>query len=133
VGSPPRGCSVYTAPFTISAQGRTYVYYWSQDKAGNVSFTSSEPYQWVSIDETAPSTTAALAGTKSSDSGWYVGPVSVTLSATDPGTSPSGVQTTYYAIDTPACTPAATATCHTYSGAVSVTAGGAHTFTYTEQ
>jgi len=42
-------CTVYTGPFTISALGQTYVYYWTQDNAGN---TSAEPYQWISIGGT---------------------------------------------------------------------------------
>jgi probable HAF family extracellular repeat protein len=45
-------------------------------------------------DTTPPTTTAALAGPAGSH-GWYVGPVTVTLSATDPDDPPSGLVITY--------------------------------------
>jgi hypothetical protein len=86
-------CSVYSSPFTISTPGQTYVYYWTQDNAGNV---STEPYQWISIDETAPVTTGSLSGTVYSGS-TYKTAVQVTLSASDTGGS--GVANTYYQLD----------------------------------
>jgi hypothetical protein len=85
-------CSIYTAPFIISVQGQHYIYYFTEDKAGNF---STETYEWVSLDLTAPTTTATLSGTLSS--GKYYSPVSVTLNATDTGGS--GVQHTYYQIN----------------------------------
>jgi len=107
-------CSVYTGPFTISAPGQHYVYYFTEDNAGNY---SSEPYEWVNIDETAPVTTATLSGTLHGSV--YGTAVGVTLSHTD---NLSGVQSTHYQIDGGAFT--------TYSAPFSVTALGAHTVKY---
>ena len=86
-------CTVYTGPFTFSTVGVNYIYYWTIDKAGNVSNAS---YQWISIDETAPATTSSLSGTVYSGSTYQTG-VQVTLNASD--SSGSGVQHTYYEID----------------------------------
>jgi hypothetical protein len=85
-------CSVYTGPFTISGQQQSYIYYFTEDKAGNF---SNETYEWVSIDLTAPTTTATLSGTLVS--GKYYSPVSVKLNAADTGGS--GVQYTYYQVN----------------------------------
>jgi len=114
------GCTVYSGPFTISAPGQTYIYYFTEDKAGNYSFSGSEPYIWVSIDEAPPVTTASLSGTVYSGS-IYETAVGVTLSATDTGGS--GVAATYYTVDGGAQT--------TYSGsAFTVSSLGAHTVKY---
>ncbi|MDR3773165.1 MAG: protease pro-enzyme activation domain-containing protein, partial [Terracidiphilus sp.] len=85
-------CYLYTGPFTISAQGQHYIYYWTEDNAGNV---SAEPYEWVSLDLTAPSTTSTLSGNLVG--GAYYSNVQVALHATDTGGS--GVKTTYYSLD----------------------------------
>jgi hypothetical protein len=62
------------------------------DQAGNsASFTSPE----VSIDRTAPQTSAALSGASGSN-GWLRGAASVALSASD---ALSGVASTKYSID----------------------------------
>ncbi len=103
-------CSVYTGPFTMSAQAVSYIYYFTEDNAGNF---SPEPYEYVDIDETAPVTTAALSGTLNGSV--YNSAVQVTLSATD---NLSGVQFTYYQLDGGSST--------TYSGAFNVTALGSH-------
>jgi Pro-kumamolisin, activation domain len=84
-------CQVYTRPFTVSAQGQSYVYYWTQDNAGNV---SSEPYQWISIDETPPLTTASVIQEPRAPLA-KSRPLTVTLNATD---QYSGVSATYYII-----------------------------------
>jgi len=107
-------CSTYGSPFTITAQGAHYIYYFTEDRARNF---STESVEWVYIDTTAPVTTASLSGTLTS--GTYYSAVQVTLSATD---SLSGVATTYYTIDGGAQT--------TYSGAFSVSALGSHTVKY---
>jgi Pro-kumamolisin, activation domain/Bacterial Ig-like domain (group 3) len=108
-------CSVYGSPFTISAQGQNYVYIFTADKAGNF---SPEPYIWVSIDTTAPTTTAALSGTLTGGS-TYSTPVTVTLNATD---ALSGIASTSYQVDGGAT--------QTYSGAFAVSTTGAHTIKF---
>ena len=109
-------CSVYTAPFTISAQGAHTVEYWTQDVAGNTSTQASEP---VKIDLTPPATTASLSGTLSH--GNYYSNVQVALTASD---TLSGVQSTLYEVDG-AATPS------TYTGsAFSVTGVASHSVKY---
>ena len=79
-------------------------------------------------DGIAPTTTA----TKSPPTnvlGWNSGAATVTLSAVDDQYG-VGVATTYYAIDNPACTPLALATCVSYSDPIVVSALGVHTLTY---
>ena len=85
-------CSVYSGPFTLSGQRQSYIYYFTEDNAGNF---STESYIWVSIDLTAPVATASLSGT--TISGGYKTPVQVTLSATDIGGS--GVAKIYYSLN----------------------------------
>ncbi|MFZ0392278.1 MAG: protease pro-enzyme activation domain-containing protein [Terracidiphilus sp.] len=109
-------CNVYTGPFTVSTQGQNYIYYFTEDNAGNY---STEPYQWISIDETLPVTTSSLSGTIYSGS-TYETAVQVTLSATDSG--PSGVKATYYELDGGTQT--------TYSGAFTVSTLGSHSVKY---
>jgi hypothetical protein len=108
-------CSVYSGPFTISAQGHSYIYYFTEDKAGNF---STEPYIWVSIDTTVPVTKATLSGTISSGS-TYKSAVQVTLSATAGG---SGVRNIYYTLDGGAQT--------SYTAPFTVSALGGHTVKY---
>jgi Pro-kumamolisin, activation domain/Bacterial Ig-like domain (group 3) len=109
-------CSVYTGPFTISAQGQTYIYYFTEDNAGNY---SSEPYIWVSIDTAVPVTTASLGGTINSGT-TYKTAVQVTLSATTTGGS--GIAHTYYELDGGAQT--------TYGSPFTVSTLGSHTVKY---
>lgn len=109
-------CSVYSRPFTISGQQQSYIYYFTEDNAGNF---STESYIWVSIDLTAPVATASLSGT--TVTGGYKTPVAVTLSATDTGGS--GVSKIYYSLN-----GGATAT---YSGAAfTVSTLGSNTVKY---
>ncbi len=109
-------CSVYSGPFTIATQGQTYIYYWTQDKAGNV---SAETYQWVSIDTSTPVTTAILSGTVYSGS-TYESVVGVTLNASETGGS--GIAAIYYTLDGGAET--------TYGGPFNVSVLGTHTLKY---
>jgi Pro-kumamolisin, activation domain/Bacterial Ig-like domain (group 3) len=109
-------CSVYTAPFTVSLAAQSYIYMFTEDNAGNF---STEPYIWVSIDETAPVTTAALTGT-TAPSGSYKNTVQVTLSATDTGGS--GVAKTLYQLNGGSWI--------LYSGAFNVTQIGANTVNF---
>jgi hypothetical protein len=107
-------CSVYTGPITISAQGYNYIWYFTEDYAGNF---STETYEYVDIDTTPPVTTATLGGTQAS--GKYVSDVQVTLTATD---NLSGVAHTYYTLDGGSQL--------TYSAPFTVTAVGSHTLKF---
>jgi hypothetical protein len=109
-------CTVYTGPFTISGQQQSYIYYFTEDNAGNF---SGETYEWVSIDLTAPTTTASLSGTIYSGS-VYKTAVNVTLNASDTGGS--GPKSTYYQLDGGSIV--------TYAGAFSVSALGSHSVKY---
>jgi len=109
-------CTLYTGPFTVSGQQQSYIYYFTEDYAGNF---STEPYIWVSIDETAPTTTATPSGDL--QGGSYYSKVSITLSAADTGGS--GLAATYYTLDGGAQI--------TYAGsAVVVSAVGNHSLKY---
>jgi len=107
-------CKVYTGPFVFSNTGVHYIYYFTEDVAGNF---SSEPYEYVDIDETAPVTSSSLAGTLHGTQ--YDSAVTVTLSATD---DLSGVQATYYQLDGGTNT--------VYTAPLVVTGLGNHTVTY---
>ncbi|MGA2170762.1 MAG: protease pro-enzyme activation domain-containing protein, partial [Terracidiphilus sp.] len=108
-------CTIYTGPFTVSGQQQSYIYYFTEDNAGNF---STEPYIWVSIDLTPPVTTATLTGTKVGAD--YDPSATVTLSATDTGGS--GVANTYYQLDGGATI--------TYSAPFTVSTGGSHSVKY---
>ncbi|MBI3971114.1 MAG: fibronectin type III domain-containing protein [Chloroflexi bacterium] len=97
---------------TIAASGT--------DVAGNASTGGSTT---ITVDRTAPSTSASLSGTAGTN-GWYTSAVTTTLSATDATT---GVATTYYAVDNSGCTSAALGNCSIYSSAFSVSTDGNHT------
>jgi hypothetical protein len=84
------------------------------DKAGNASTTA---VPGIKIDTTPPVTQATVPDPL--PTGWYAGPVTVTLDATD---NLSGASQTYYQVDDGAT--------HTYSGPFSHTLGGTHTITY---
>lgn len=90
-------------------------WYWRvrvQDPYGAWSAWSTESF---GLDLTPPSTTASLAGTGGAG-GWYTGPVTITLAATD---AMSGVSVTQYRIDGGAW--------QTYSVPFRVALDGAHT------
>jgi len=106
------GCSVYNGPVTVTAQGQTAFYYFTEDNAGN---WSTWWYQGISIDTTKPITTSSLAGNLSS--GIYYSVVTVTLNWTTTGGS--GVANTYYTLDGGTQT--------TYSAPFNVSAAGSHT------
>lgn len=82
----------YSGPFTISGDGTHTFTFWSVDTSGD---TESAHSQTVEIDSTEPVTTASLAGTLGND-GWYITPVTVTLSAQD---ATSGVAETLYRLN----------------------------------
>ncbi len=86
----------YVVPFTISQNGSHLVVFYSSDLAGN----AEAPQQLaVRIDQTPPTTTAAVSGTMGTN-GWYKAgtPVVLTLSATD-NANGSGVASTTYAVN----------------------------------
>jgi hypothetical protein len=76
----------------IGTEGTHTITYWSADVAGNV---EQQHNVSVKIDKTAPTTTGTPSPTVPA-SGWYTGPVSVTLAASD---TASGVASTWYTID----------------------------------
>lgn len=78
----------YSGAFTISSDGIHTLSYWSVDSAGD---TETAHSQTVQIDSTPPVTTAILSG-KQGNGGWYIGPVTVSLSAQD---ATSGVAKTF--------------------------------------
>ncbi|MDZ4065196.1 MAG: 6-bladed beta-propeller, partial [Coriobacteriia bacterium] len=90
-GSPP--VTMYTAPFTVTAEGITPVKYYSVDSRGNTELTNT---RGLKIDKTPPTTTS-----DAQDS--YIGTATVTISTTDhwAGGPPdvSGVQRIQYKLD----------------------------------
>ena len=92
-------CKTYGGPFAVSSAGTSTGGILTEDNAGNFSTLNAIT---VRIDETAPVTTSALAGTIS-NTGAITGPVystavTITLTATDnPGGS--GVASTVYSIN----------------------------------
>ncbi len=81
------GGTPYTGPRTYSAQGLTTFTYYSVDGAGNTETIKTASF-W--IDSVSPSASQSVAGTVGL-AGWYVGPVQLTLSASD---ATSGVWST---------------------------------------
>jgi hypothetical protein len=70
----------YSAPFTVSGDGRHQVVYRSVDRAGN---TESPKTIDVNIDGTPPGTVAALDPERPAPSGWYDRPVQMSLAGRD--------------------------------------------------
>jgi hypothetical protein len=107
----------YTAgqSIAISRDGTHTLTFQSKDPAGA---TESPSTLTVKIDTTPPVTTAALAG-PTGVGGVYIGPVTVTLKATD---STSGVAATYYVLDGAAQ--------QAYSGSLTVSAFATHNLSF---
>jgi uncharacterized repeat protein (TIGR03803 family) len=102
----------YSSPFTVSNNANHTVTYWAVDVAGNI-----ESAHTISI--VLPlKTTASLSGW-TGNNGWYRGPVTVTLTATDGGGTVTG---TYYTVDGGAQ--------QAYTGAFTVSGDAVHTITY---
>jgi hypothetical protein len=110
-------CNLYSGPFAFSTEGIHYIYYVTEDYAGNF---SAEPYEYVYIDKHAPVTTPAYSGTLYSGS-TYKSPVQITLNASD-GSIGSGVYKTWYSLDG--------ATVLHYVSPFTVTAVGSHSLKY---
>ncbi len=104
------------ADSTISGEGNNLSASASvSDKAGN---TSNVTVSGIKIDRTAPSTQASVSP-DAPLTGWYTGPVQVTLNAVD---SLSGVDKTFYSVDD---SPA-----QQYSDTFTFGQGGKHTLTF---
>lgn len=73
----------YGSPFAVSGNGSHLVEYGSTDVAGNAEATRSASIQIGAVASAPPTSSATLSGTLGGGS-WYVSPVDVTLSATDP-------------------------------------------------
>ncbi|MFX0021273.1 MAG: OmpL47-type beta-barrel domain-containing protein [Candidatus Hermodarchaeota archaeon] len=94
VPTPP---TIYTGPFTITAEGYRRIRVWVNDTAGKVYDMSIN----VKIDKTPPITEATLSGNLG-ENGWYISDVTVTLVATDDFSGVnfvSGVNFTEYSYD----------------------------------
>jgi hypothetical protein len=100
-GSDPTTASpTYTAPFTVSTTST--VKYRAWDNAGNVEPTKS---QTIQVDTEAPtSSIACQAGVCST--GWYAGPVSLSLAATDTESGVAAIRYTTDGSDPTAASPA---------------------------
>jgi hypothetical protein len=84
----------YTSAITFDKEGKNTVSYRSTDNAGNIETVKTVN---VNLDLTAPVTTAAVSpAAPEGQNGWYVHPVTVTLSAND---NLSGVAKTEYSLD----------------------------------
>ncbi len=108
-------CTVYSGPVTVTTPGEHYVFYFTVDKAGN---PSSEPYTWLYIDATTPTTGLTL-NASGPVNGWYTSPMSVTFNATD--TNGPGVATTWWNDNNGNCVPILaqlTTYCQTYGGSI---------------
>ena len=88
--------TTYTAAFAVTTEGVDTIAFWSVDHAGNV---ESAQTATVHIDATAPTSTSSV------DGAWHQGPVSVSLSSSDPL---SGVGATSYRFGLPTPPPAPT-------------------------
>jgi parallel beta-helix repeat protein len=78
--------NTYLAPFTVSAEGTTTLYYRSADNAGNVEATNN---QTINMDKTPPTITGAPT-TLPNANGWYNADVVVHFTAAD---NVSGIDT----------------------------------------
>src|SRR5205823_5428301 len=100
----------FTGPFFVGP-GRHVLQFYSTDRAGRTGGIESFD---VDVDTTGPVTNGAPSGSRG-DNGWFVSDVSITLSASDPG---SGVAAIEYRIDGGAW--------HLYEGPLLLSQGGAH-------
>jgi hypothetical protein len=108
----------------LAGQGSYAFYTRAFDTAGNVELPPAGPNAQVSVlyDTTAPATS------DDAPAAWQNGAVTVTLSPTDPGVDPSGVDKTFYKVDA--------AVSFTEDASVSIPApadhsnDGAHTISY---
>jgi Pro-kumamolisin, activation domain/Bacterial Ig-like domain (group 3) len=109
-----QACSVYSSPLTISTTGTTIVTYFTEDNAGNFSYVT---FEYIRIDETAPTVGASFSGTLVS--GVYQSAVTVQLTGTD---TLSGVASIWYSLNGGSFVQ--------YSGAFPVTTLGTNSVKY---
>jgi hypothetical protein len=83
----------YEAPFTLTTEGNTTIYYKSIDNMGNME--DPPKTTTVKIDKTPPETTISLSDALG-NAGWHTSDVTVTLTATD---TISGVAVVEYSFD----------------------------------
>jgi peptidoglycan/xylan/chitin deacetylase (PgdA/CDA1 family) len=84
---------LYVAPFTVSTT--TTVKYRAWDNAGNVEATQSQLIQVETAPtDTTPPTSSIACNSATCSSGWYAAPVSVSLSAIDPGGAVAAIRYT---------------------------------------
>jgi len=92
---------------TISVSETTTVKYRAWDNAGNVEATNSQLVQVVqSVPDTEAPTSSIACNLSPCSSGWYGGPVSVTLSAADGGSGVAAIRYTLDGSDPTASSPA---------------------------
>jgi hypothetical protein len=99
-------CIEYKSPFIVSAPGIQVFNVFSVDNAGNVSEILPDV---IKIDTGGPTILAGYSPPPPA-SGWFNGPVTVSLSATDA----AGIADIYYAFDNAACTPSSPSSCSIY-------------------
>jgi hypothetical protein len=88
--------------------------------AGQSSYPES--YGPLCYDTVAPTISVVLNPASPTKTGWYTGPVSITMSATDPGSSgASGVAQIYYGIGVAGCQTSGTGSCSIYSSQINLT------------
>jgi hypothetical protein len=88
--------------------------------------TGDSTYGPLCYDTVAPKTTLSVGGTNLKS-------VTVTLTATDPGSSSgtgSGVAETYYSVDQPSCSASSTSNCKVYQKPFTLSSVGTHTVLY---
>ena len=109
--------TVYSGPFALTSNGNYTLSYYSVDFAGNTETTKQTSFR-IQHDVLPPVTTSGFSGVMG-DNGWFVSPVTVTLTAVDDS---AGVALTKYQLDAGAWT--------TYTGAFQVTTDAVHTLLY---
>jgi len=112
------GARPYAGPFVVSGAGNHTVNYWSADAAGNAEQRRTLA---VGMDDAAPTTQLSASGNQGNE-GWFrVGPLQVTLTASD---NVSGTAATYYSVNGGAT--------QTYTGPLDFTVfgQGRHTVNY---
>ena len=110
-----------------AGQGCHYATVDAWDNSGITSY--NQYYYYLCYDTIAP-TAAAANSPVASSSGYNKSSVSVTLKSSDPGSSPSGIKQTFYAVDSTACTPTSLGSCAGYTGPVTISATGFHYVAY---